>query len=760
MQCKSFRTIVVLFLLVSLRLVGDTVTWKGVTVSGNTSYTNDDVDNSDLWSPQQVPGEGDHAVITYNDTRAIETRFWKPVVIPADADFAPDSLEFNCTAWNGPLALPMYVQKNLTLDHVGFNRGHTSGGNSARVFRIGTSATEGLPGPVTFAAANAATWTGTFTVTGYKGAASYNLANYESAADLRDAINEDTEETGVVASTSGSNVSLTTDIMGSAAFVKVETDAMSDETAIVPTFHTSSVNGEIIRGFDTVPVDLTLSGSQPVFFSGNKGSWFNMWLSADSRLIFSNDDIVFPSFPRASHLVGDGLRGEAGSSVDFVVVGGKVTLSDPGVRTDGSICVDSPVKLRVRSDQVWDNPSGFGFIRMNYSSGVSVLESADDGVLDNLADVALHITFTANNQSYTLPCGSYRGLRFGGSYSSGGSPNRMVLGGPVTLTGYALIYGNNGTGETARPAALSEDYSIMMEVSARSTMVIDMAGHDLSMPGGILFHDPHTGGNNQNENLHMRVDASGATLTVGGDILVSAEREFAGDIYRDLLHENRAMGLTGDADSTFNLGGSFSTMMRSLSTSYNGFSLSQVNLLGGADDEYCTWEVTADPTSEDYGPGSGAIGSMALGSEIAPAYYQLVNEYLNDNDAANIEKVKDGEILLVSRLDLINGVFDLGGNGVKLAALPEPEEEEEEVLPTLTIAAAAFLDLNTGAELEIGDRVEAFMGLGDQVDIWRPTLNQVRDSSNPALGFKPILHSDGNTYWQATAGNATMILIR
>lgn len=560
-------------------------------------------------------------------------------------------------------------------------------------------------------------------------------------------MNANTVDTGVTMSiaSSGANRTLNfvTDVGGAAIMIRVDTTAVIGTTPIVPLYWGNNVNGIGVYGLDAVPATVTLDGTEPIAFANTKGGWGNLYLAADSKLAFSNADITFPTQPRAANMIGFGLTGATGATVEFPAVGGSVTLGDPATRSDGNLWLHSPVALKARSDQTWLNPTGLGFLRIGLGDGATVIHALDGQALTNMGQVALWLSPGDRSQSYTFPAGSFQGVRYTGSISSGGSVNQLTLAGPVTLTGAFVRPGDNST---TGVATLDPDYSLYLSAEYRMEVSLNLNGHALDTAMGIQIDSPYTGATY--EQRTRQVNASGSTLTVGGDILVSSTRMYAG--YVDgTLRENLRMGVTGDAGTIVNLSGSFRTMMRAMSPA-NGLTLSRVNALGGTVSEPEGWEVTADPTSTSFGVGSGAIGALYVGSVGEEAHYRLTNEYVNDNDPTNPAKTKDGEVLLASQLALVNGVLDLDGHGVKLAAGATP----------LEIAATATLDLHTGLTLAVGDRVAAFVGLGDQTAAWTVCKARVKDTSNPALAFKPLLHTDGNTYWEAVQGGGTLMTIR
>lgn len=107
-------------------------------------------------------------------------------------------------------------------------------------------------------------------------------------------------------------------------------------------------------------------------------------------------------------------------------------------------------------------------------------------------------------------------------------------------------------------------------------------------------------------------------------------------------------------------------------------------------------------------------------------------------------------MLAAGRLMLVNGLLDLGGHGVRLAAAED----------ALSISPRATLDLNTGRALVVGERIESFVGLGDQTAAWKACRLRVRDTGNSGLTFKPVLHADGNTYWLTAPGAGTLIMVQ
>jgi hypothetical protein len=206
------------------------------------------------------------------------------------------------------------------------------------------------------------------------------------------------------------------------------------------------------------------------------------------------------------------------------------------------------------------------------------------------------------------------------------------------------------------------------------------------------------------------------------------------------LYEHRNMGITGDALTVINLQGSFTSNVRAMDATFNGLTLSTVNLLGG--DPYGfpeTFEVTGDPLAMSFAAGSGAIGVLNIGADGDVASVALVNDYVNDNDPTNTAKVKDGEVLLVGSLSIINGKLDCNGNGVLVNS------------STLSISENGTLDLHTFATLSEGSVYPAFAGIGDQTATWSTFKARVVDSTpgNEALTFEPYYDSLQNlTFWK------------
>jgi len=312
----------------------------------------------------------------------------------------------------------------------------------------------------------------------------------------------------------------------------------------------------------------------------------------------------------------------------------------------------------------------------------------------------------------------------------------------VTLAGGTVTPGNRDPEEGYE--AVESDYSVhlMSKPASYSAANLNLNGFELTAARGIFVESsaPNTGTD------YSRILAQSSILNVGGDIVLTSQTRPAGNLNEaEELVETRNVGIMGDEDTVVNLRGSFITDVRSLAD-VDGLHLSTVNLLDGTAQKPNTFEVGADPADE-VEAGTYAIGILNVGSVTDAGFVRLVNDHINDGDADNPEKTGAGEVLLAGSLTIAaDSLLDAGGQGVKIAE-------------SLSIDATATLDLNHATPLEIGNLVPNFVGVGDQVDEWNEFRISVTDSSNPGLGFKAVL-DDGNTYWMAVAGNATLLLIR
>jgi len=498
---------------------------------------------------------------------------------------------------------------------------------------------------------------------------------------------------------------------------------------------------------------LTLTGETP----------FEFEYHGPNRLILADTATLRFHAPKQSFVLPDGYLGYYGASafsgsgtVEFTYPKAEITLIGAGNRTlksgvytdqIGGIAFPSlsvgAYKLVIRSDQTWLNPDRTGSLLFRaVQSNQPIFYSADGSRLDNLGNVPLAV-FLGRDLVGQLPGGTYQSIRaWSGSTSKG--VTRIDLLGDVTLAGGTVEQGDRDP--EAGFEATESDYSLHLMGTQQITCVdLNMGGHALTTARGIMA----VGGSTNVSQIaydRSRIMAEGAILDIGGDLVLMSVTRPGGNLNDSgVLDETRNVGVWGDKDTVVTLRRSFITNVRSPGAG-NGLHLSTVNLLGGSAEKPNTFEVGADPAS-DIAAGTYAIGTLNIGSATTAGQVRLVNDYINDGDAANTEKTGAGEVLLAGSLTIAaDSLLDAGGQGVK-------------VVTSLNIDTTAMLDLNHATALEVEDIVTNFVGIGDQVDQWNEFRASVTDSSNPGLGFKAVLDG-GNTYWMATAGNATLLLIR
>ena len=744
----NLLAVLVLVLAISPAMALD-FTWKGINTEANADLDNDNVDTATLWDDGAagtgVPGAGDTATFNQDDSPSAPVApdtpdsYNKEIVIKTGATFAPDRMTVQRLQSNGPWT-PFYIQKSLTLDKLTLDN-HNS--QVASNFRIGTDPTGTgfaerrgwMTGTLAFPLS------GSVNIEGNRGAKDYDLSAYADIATLVAAINADTATvTGVSASTpSGTVLWLYSEVAGSTQFVKVTRGA-----TVFPVIHRATVleeEGKKLYGLDTAETTLTLSGADPIAITGTDG-WNNLYLAANSHLAFSSTNCTINTTMPGS------ISGAAGSSVDFTATGqsGADQISVTG------LAVTLPTLLNIRSDQVW----GASYIKRTMSAANQYVVTSSDGpTLNNLDDVAFLISGAYASESYNMPGGEFRGIE---SYytNTSGKEHRWMVQGNLALKGAAQD----------RPG-----YGLVLHVTNAAQVVFDLNDYDLTTVNGIqMLRDGSTGENKYMEFQTRLIDATtantgggnnGSIINIGGDLVYSLNQYQAGYplVMNGALNENRATGITGDANTVVNLQGSFASNVRALYSVtwttpgfYKGLSLSTVNLLGGSAEAPKTWEATADKDTTTFTGPMGSIGTMNIGKVDDEAYIQLADANVNDTNPASLTKVDewavDGEVLLATTLNIVNGKLNLGGKGVILS----------NSATSLTIAAAGQLDLAAGVDQTAGTPYAKFFAYGDQTGTWINFKARVVDTStvaNQALTFDPVYDAIANkTYWQPV-GTAT-----
>lgn len=107
-----------------------TVEWQGVNTSVATDMEQIDVDDANLWfdgtaTGVRSPTATDDVLFNYN---AVNAFIRDDLAIPVGSSFEANSLAFTAMDWNGPLKMPLYLQKSLSLDNIYLSFGYSSGG--------------------------------------------------------------------------------------------------------------------------------------------------------------------------------------------------------------------------------------------------------------------------------------------------------------------------------------------------------------------------------------------------------------------------------------------------------------------------------------------------------------------------------------------------------------------------------------------------------------------------------------------------------
>ncbi len=500
---------------------------------------------------------------------------------------------------------------------------------------------------------------------------------------------------------------------------------------------------------------LTVTGEVPMTFV-NYGLNSIILTTASSTLRLHGPEqligLDLTSSRAASPVGGTGI-------VEFTYPGAEITLLAPGKHTvsgtDSLNRLAYPAfslvrqRLRVRSDQTWINPDGTAGIHFPGSRDTAqinteepFIEAIDEERLDNLGNVPFYFTFYASkNYIVQVPAGTYQSFHLWTRLHYTSNKCYLKLIGNVNLAGGTVLPGQADTAEEEGFDASQSDYSVFLDSSSNYTSAnLNLNGYNLKTTRGILMQARGSDASSD----YARALAEGSIFDIGGDLVMISETRPGGNLNgSDELDETRNIGIWGDEDTVLTLRGSFITNVRS--GEGDGLHLSTVNLLGGSAEEPNTFEVGSDPADEVEAE-TYAINILNVGSETDAGFVRLVNEYINDGDPLNTEKDGQGEALVVNSLTIAaDSLLNAGGQGVKICE-------------SLEIDPAGGLDLNTTDPLDIGDKVTNFVGVGDQVDDWNASRISVSDSSNPGYGFKAVLHS-GNTYWMATAGNSTLLLV-
>ena len=466
---------------------------------------------------------------------------------------------------------------------------------------------------------------------------------------------------------------------------------------------------------------LTLTGSNPFSFGGSRGGWGG--LTIEGTLRFDGSSQTLDAFNYASSTSGRG-------NVEFTNSTGTLTLADPGVSSSRNMYLGQQNDLFLDPGLTILNPTGTGSIQVASYADKNIITAIGGGALDNAGGLAIRmVRSNVNNYSTYLPEGTYQSFEFYNDlhYTRTISVRQT---GNVSMTGGTVTPGDNSS-----VASVQTDYSIDLQNSRAMHTRYYLDDNDLTTARGVrlIALNPNAAGNAYSQ-LHVGT----GTLDIGGDLILDAEGYLPGTLNgtSDGLDETRNVVLTADAGGTVIIRGDYINKVRSGTGS--GLTQATMTLIGGVGDPN-RFEVTAD-VGDAVVDGTSGIGTLNVGTALDSASIFLVNDFLNDNDASNLAKVKDGEVLLAAALNINQGsTLDLNGNGAKVTA-------------SLSIESDAWLDLNTGLGLSEDDLVMSFMGVGDQSGSWAGFQERVMDSSNSGYNFQPVYQSgDDVTYWQAVS---------
>ena len=467
-----------------------------------------------------------------------------------------------------------------------------------------------------------------------------------------------------------------------------------------------------------------LTGAEsPVAFAGAKGAWQNINVGASAKLSFDAPQQSFGSFGWFwSAWNGEMSIGGTGA-IEFPRPGAEITLEAPENKTSGNIAAGATA-FRVRSDQLWLNPSHAGYITRLVASNGRLVESLNGGALNNLSNVAFRVLSYSGASPYFIPNGIYQGLHLRAYTATSGRECTYKLEGDVALRGGVVAPG------TSSVAAYETDDGLRVSGETSSSSYLELLGYDLSVDRDVFIDSRPYSGNSAFGKARI-TGTLGSTLNIGGDLRIRVTNFMPGTTNTTgVLDEARGTGISGDATFTVNLGGSFSSNARAFSQGAN-LSSATVNLHGGTAEVPETWEVGNDP-ADLCAADTFSVGVFNVGTPGATAHIRLVNEFLNDNDRANPLKVKDGEILVAGSLRIDeNSKLDLNGLGLK-------------VIGPLVLAPTATLDLNTGIRPVYGTIYTNVVGFGNQRAVWNAFAERVVDSSHPEAAFRAVT-SGGDT---------------
>jgi hypothetical protein len=301
--------------------------------------------------------------------------------------------------------------------------------------------------------------------------------------------------------------------------------------------------------------------------------------------------------------------------------------------------------------------------------------------------------------------GTYASLQVN-TIPSGSNHTWMMLEDHVTLASTGVQTGTY-TGGGGNVNATSTPYGLTLSsagpFSSGNNSSIFLNGKTFTITQGALLDaasaQPRTNASNNADGA--QIDATGSTLTIGGDLVIQSLNQSAADSNVDGggtgTYATRRMGVYGNASTIVNLGGSFSTNTASPSSFFeapnppddpigvpleplaNGLSQATVNLIGGATlrtfevgDASTKFDLNSDvvvPASQFRLTGGYSIGTLNVGNGVTAGNVQLVNNHLNDNAIVTPSGATSaGEKLIVGNLTVnTNSSLDLNGQTVRLA---------------------------------------------------------------------------------------------
>ncbi len=364
--------------------------------------------------------------------------------------------------------------------------------------------------------------------------------------------------------------------------------------------------------------------------------------------------------------------------------------------------------LFVRANQVWDATadsylSGYG------NSYTNVINSVDEGRLDNLGGLNVLVGRPTNaTVDMTFRGGSYGSFRLTGADGGSGRNCRVKQTGDVSFT----------------QKVPNEKYAIHLRGSGSSnTADFYTEGYRLELLAGSLELVGY-----QTKNVRL-IDTLGTGIYINGDINIYTP-DRSPWVVTNGLTPTTSVGIAGDEHTELFFTGSYSNNCKSYSGS--GLSMATVYAVGEGNTQY--FEVGDSKYQTALASSTFGIDTLNVGFGSTNAYLKLVNNFLNNNLIIQTnESDKVGEKLIVNNLN-INSGSTLDVNGMFL-----------DINNSLAIDNNSYMDLNTGLVLSKGDVIDNVVGFGDMSSSWSGFQDQVKDSSQPDVAFKPVVIDSPDT---------------